>query len=214
MSAAAKLPPRELQRAAGNRGTQRVGDTRAPDNLKAVFRTDANSLVGLKTMQLSAEQSVEHSELLRRQLQRESALIREQIQRRHRWTIDPSSRAMGKWDTTMTLALLFTATITPFEVCVLTPTPLHQMLRDPLSWLNRLVDVVFVVDIVLNFFIAFVEPPVPAFGPQLRGPSPHTTRSPSSTVSSSFSHVWSMPKATRVLKAHCSKPGVIRRRVG
>ena len=44
--------------------------------------------------------------------------------------------------------LFFIATVTPFEVGFL------SMKVDPLFYINRVVDAVFIMDIVLNFFLA------------------------------------------------------------
>ena len=46
----------------------------------------------------------------------------------------------------------------PFEVGVLSTVPVSQMGRDPLSWVNRVVDTLFIVDTVMQCFIAYQEP--------------------------------------------------------
>eukprot|EP00753_Platysulcus_tardus_P004747 PLAT12659.1.p1 GENE.PLAT12659.1~~PLAT12659.1.p1 ORF type:complete len:850 (-),score=394.01 PLAT12659.1:54-2603(-) len=65
------------------------------------------------------------------------------------WIIDPRSPAMRNWDVVMLVLLMFTATVTPYETALL-PTR-----WDALFWINRLVDVCFLVDICLNFFTAY-----------------------------------------------------------
>jgi hypothetical protein len=69
------------------------------------------------------------------------------------YIIDPrSSTFMSYWDSSTAIALIFTAVVTPFEVAFLTG-PL-----DPLSGLfivNRLVDAIFVVDMILQFFVMY-----------------------------------------------------------
>lgn len=92
-------------------------------------------------------------------LNQESFRYRRQLKRKQGRTLDPHSRVIQRWDMVTTVALLFTASVTPFEVCILEPTPLHAMLSDPLSWVNRVVDIIFVVDIVLQCFIAYQESP-------------------------------------------------------
>ena len=49
----------------------------------------------------------------------QSNAIRKQLHKKRRGTLDPQSKQMARWDTCTTLALLFTATVTPFEVCIL-----------------------------------------------------------------------------------------------
>ena len=44
---------------------------------------------------------------------------RRQIRQQRRCTLDPNGRWMSKWDVVTSLALLFTATVTPLEVCLL-----------------------------------------------------------------------------------------------
>ena len=64
--------------------------------------------------------------------------------------IDPRARSavwVKEWDLLMVIALLFTAIITPVEVAFLD----EGEKLTPLWWINRIVDVVFVVDIVITF---------------------------------------------------------------
>jgi hypothetical protein len=67
------------------------------------------------------------------------------------YIIDPrQSKWLPYWDVAAATALIFTASVTPFEVAYLpSPSP---------TWLlvvNRIVDVTFLVDIILNFFLAY-----------------------------------------------------------
>ena len=67
-----------------------------------------------------------------------------------RCIVDPrSSNLLPFWDLVTGLALTFTATATPYEVAYL---PVRV---DGLFWVNRTVDVIFCIDLVLNFFLAF-----------------------------------------------------------
>ncbi len=89
---------------------------------------------------------------------KQSKEISRQISSKQSWTIDPHSKHIQRWDVLTTVALLFTATVTPFEVALLEPSPLRDMITDPLSWANRIVDLIFVFDIVLQCFIVYQEP--------------------------------------------------------
>ena len=44
--------------------------------------------------------------------------FRQHFRQRTKWTIDPTSRRMSRWDMTTMCCLIFTATVTPFEVCL------------------------------------------------------------------------------------------------
>lgn len=80
-----------------------------------------------------------------------SGKVRKQINRMERRTIRPDGRFLRRWDFVLMIAMAFVATATPFEVAFVTSTA-------PASALfitNRIIDVIFVVDIVLNFFIPY-----------------------------------------------------------
>ena len=67
----------------------------------------------------------------------------------YRCTIMPNGKFAQRWDVIIVLMLFFIATVTPFEVGFL------SMKVDPLFYINRVVDAVFIMDIVLNFFLAY-----------------------------------------------------------
>ena len=68
-----------------------------------------------------------------------------------RFIVDPrTSRWLPYWDVTTSLMLLYTATLTPYEVAFLQPP-----LAPGIIVMNRIVDVVFVADLALNFFLSF-----------------------------------------------------------
>ena len=64
--------------------------------------------------------------------------------------VDPrTSRYLSVWDFIAAVVLLYTAVITPYEVSFISsPTP-------GLFYTNRIVDVVFLADMTLQFFLAF-----------------------------------------------------------
>mmetsp|Transcript_34736 Transcript_34736/g.79659 ORF Transcript_34736/g.79659 Transcript_34736/m.79659 type:complete len:805 (+) Transcript_34736:53-2467(+) len=66
------------------------------------------------------------------------------------WVINPdSNRTLAKWDMLMVLALGFVAVFTPMEVSLM------EVRYDAVFIVNRFVDVVFMIDMALNFFTAF-----------------------------------------------------------
>ena len=81
-----------------------------------------------------------------------------QLKRRslaRRGLLDPlNSSLLLKWDIVTALALLFTATLTPFEIAFI-----DQAESPANSWfiVNRVVDLIFIVDMVLQFFIAYED---------------------------------------------------------
>ena len=62
--------------------------------------------------------------------------------------IDQNSMFMRRWDCVMLLCLVFVAIVTPFEVSFM-----KAQMFTALWWFNRLVDIFFVIDMVLNFFV-------------------------------------------------------------
>jgi len=65
--------------------------------------------------------------------------------------IDPAWKYKIRWDIIMIMVLLFTALVTPFEVAFLEPA--YNML----FYLNRGVDLFFLSDMVINFFLVYSD---------------------------------------------------------
>lgn len=77
-----------------------------------------------------------------------------------RISIDPRSGFMKRWDLVMMLCLVFTALVTPYEIAFLadiSEAAGYDALADPLFWLNRIVDFLFFVDMIINFFLGFFD---------------------------------------------------------
>jgi len=71
------------------------------------------------------------------------------LQRQTYFLIDPrTSKRIGQWDALTTLALVYTALVTPAEVALVEParTPL-----EPMFLINRLIDIIFLLDMVVQF---------------------------------------------------------------
>ena len=64
--------------------------------------------------------------------------------------LDPTSKRMQQWDVLMMTLLLYTATVTPFEIAFIETDP-----DSFLFFLNRLVDICFIGDMVFNFLLAY-----------------------------------------------------------
>lgn len=74
----------------------------------------------------------------------------EQILFRSKRLIHPNSNFMSFWDINTILWLTFTAIVTPFEVAFI-----NTDLGNPLFWINRVVDLFFILDMCLQVFIPY-----------------------------------------------------------
>ena len=71
-----------------------------------------------------------------------------------RMLIDPRTSAfVGRWDVVTALALLFTATFTPYEISFLGTAELMSFR----FFSNRVIDAIFTFDLCLNFFVMFPQ---------------------------------------------------------
>lgn len=72
-----------------------------------------------------------------------------------RWVIENTSSVwMSSWDMVTSTALVYTATLTPFEVGFV-PGSDGPAWNNPWFWANRTLDVIFLIDMILQFFLAF-----------------------------------------------------------
>ena len=73
------------------------------------------------------------------------------------WVIDPRKAGwVAAWDLATTLALIFTAVVTPVEVAFIEPpATMEERLKAPLFLMNRAIDLVFICDIALQFRFAY-----------------------------------------------------------
>ncbi|KAJ8607168.1 hypothetical protein CTAYLR_007338 [Chrysophaeum taylorii] len=89
-------------------------------------------------------------------MQEEVTRVRVRLNTKRHFALEPHCRRMRQWDGVTFCALIFTAIITPVEVAFTNSGSLkaHEI---PMFVLNRLVDVVFLVDIFLQFFVAYYD---------------------------------------------------------
>ena len=119
---------------------------------------------------------------------------REAARQKPWYVLDPYGWLMTCVDMTSALALIFTVLVTPFEVAFLEPA--HAW-NDPLFLTNRAVDVFFIIELLLQFFLMYrpphrgqpnprpTRPPsrslvMPPFTPRLPNPSSHARAAPRS----------------------------------
>ena len=92
-----------------------------------------------------------------------------------RWVIIPTkNKHLARWDVVTSLALIWTATITPFETAFIPPVLGPLAFRDFWFLSNRCLDVIFGLDMVLQFFVAYQT--TDAFGTKswVMAPTAHT----------------------------------------
>ena len=77
---------------------------------------------------------------------------KEAEERVSKWLVDPRTLFMRRWDVLTVWLLAFTAVVTPFEVAFLTTD-----LQTALFWINRLVDACFVVDLIINLHLMYLD---------------------------------------------------------
>jgi len=127
---------------------------------------------GLKSLAADVGLSKKHRQVNSsqyvRDVKRMKAYLGEEKKRQReaaRCLLDPSSRTMYVFDLFNALALMYTAFVTPFEVSfisanLVTITSHEEYALQRRFWLeiNHLVDWIFLIDIVLQFFIMFEAP--------------------------------------------------------
>jgi potassium voltage-gated channel Eag-related subfamily H protein 7 len=78
------------------------------------------------------------------------------VKHRSQLVLFPTSKWMRKWNGIMALLMLFTSIVTPYEVAFL-ETICPQNKIDILFLINRLVDLVFVTDIIINMHLSYYD---------------------------------------------------------
>ena len=95
-----------------------------------------------------------HSEVDPLGFRDEAERLRYRLYKANRFLINPNTRQMQYWDILMLGLLLYTATVTPYEVCMMWDT---KLFGSPLYVINWIVNALFIVDMVMNFFIPYRE---------------------------------------------------------
>ena len=70
------------------------------------------------------------------------------------YAIHPHSDFMHYWDLVIVVLLIFTATFTIFEICFLGAS--GEL--DTMFWVNRTIDIIFTMDLIMHFFIMIPRP--------------------------------------------------------
>ena len=82
-------------------------------------------------------------------------LDRSGLMRRTRVFNPDKNKWLGRWDVLQSLALVYTATLTPFETCFVPPALGTASWTDPWYLMNRVLDLIFFIDMCLQFFVAY-----------------------------------------------------------
>jgi len=94
-------------------------------------------------------------------MKRDSDLLAARIAKMDKGLLKPGGQLMTYWDFFTLSALFFTATITPYEVCLMWESPAWSdgvaAWLTPLFVVNICVNLIFMVDIVFNFFLPYKE---------------------------------------------------------
>lgn len=78
--------------------------------------------------------------------------------RNKKYVLHPmKNKFLNYWDVVSTIALLWTATVTPFEASFLSPAFGPSAWTEVWYLMNRVLDLVFCIDMLLQFFIAYEE---------------------------------------------------------
>ena len=99
-----------------------------------------------------------HGERLSSEMQEQAARIATSTNAlfRRRWVMHPEkTKILAYWDAITSLALLYTATLTPFETAFLPSVVGAASWSDVWFIINRVLDVIFLVDMCMQFFISF-----------------------------------------------------------
>ena len=104
-----------------------------------------------ESMHLNGEEKLNNTGENRRKSKRFQDSSRARIPKSAKCIINPKSKYQGRWDVLMMLLLVYTATVTPFEVGFL---DIEDLLH-PLNIINRIVDVLFLQDLIQQFMTPF-----------------------------------------------------------
>jgi hypothetical protein len=100
-----------------------------------------------------------HGSDMARTIQRQTSTIREKLKAdkaKTKWVLHPDkNRFLGRWDMLTSLALIYTATVTPFETSFIPPVVGPAAWMDLWFLVNRCLDVIFLLDMTLQFFVAY-----------------------------------------------------------
>ena len=134
--------------------------TKEPQKLTATQLLDDNGMIPWYIIDPTGERIVKQREILRQQRKEQS---QRNMTEEERLALENAPKTCTMrlkrsisnvalfpfWDLVTSLALIFTAIFTPFEVGFLKASASHE----PLFIVNRVVDVIFILDMIISFFL-------------------------------------------------------------
>ena len=102
------------------------------------------------------------------------AVVRQQIKGHNRYTIDPRhSRWITNWDFIILMSMFYTSLVTPVEICLLDSAGRGSTSYYAVLFFNQVISMIFLLDLCINFFLAYQETPAQGGrwvtnGPQIR----------------------------------------------
>ncbi|KAK7233042.1 voltage-gated potassium channel [Aureococcus anophagefferens] len=116
----------------------------------AVGHVDSHSILQRRDSVYMENEEGEKQKVCSLSFQEECQALEQRLKSHERGVLNPDSAGVQRWDSLTFALLIFTAVITPFEVAYLTVKT-----KQFLFWINRLVDLVFIADIFVQFRLAF-----------------------------------------------------------
>ena len=93
------------------------------------------------------------------EMQRTAANIAKTLrdkENRSKWVLHPDkNKYLPYWDALTSAALVYTATLTPFETAFIPPVGGAAAWGEPWFIANRILDIIFLADLVVQFFVAY-----------------------------------------------------------
>ena len=84
-------------------------------------------------------------------MKRDVYILKARLKRMGRFLVNPRAKVMQYWDFVILFAMIFTCTVTPYEVCLLW----EDQGFGGLFYANIFINVLFIADTVLQFFLPF-----------------------------------------------------------
>ncbi len=141
----------------GSTGARRssIASTATRKSIVRVSTSEDELTEPLETMMRQLEQTTPDSSVLpdASTLRKDVARLNARLSRANAFLLNPRSPMMQRWDFVTLSALFFTATVTPYEVCMMW----GDTEMDTLFWTNQLINGIFIVDIIFNFLLPYTE---------------------------------------------------------
>jgi len=129
----------------------------SPPLQRPTVREPRNKKKQQRVTMFEARHGEERAKELREYTARVASTV-ERERRRSRFVLHPAkNKYLRYWDVVTSFALLYTATLTPFEAAFVQPSIDPNVWQDPWFVINRILDVIFIFDMVIQLFVAYTE---------------------------------------------------------